>query len=132
VVSNTEEAIALVNRLAPEHAGLALANAAAAARGVTNAGAVFVGHHASEAVGDYFAGPSHVLPTGGSARFASPLGVGDFLKRMSVIEYDAAAAARHAGDIAAIAEVEGLQGHGRSAQIRLDVPFEASKSRGNP
>jgi histidinol dehydrogenase len=118
VVDSIAEAVALVNRLAPEHAGIAVNDAAAVARGITNAGAVFVGHHASEAIGDYYAGPSHVLPTGGSARFASPLGVGDFLKRTSFIEYDAAAVARQADDIVALAEVEGLSGHGRSVASR--------------
>jgi histidinol dehydrogenase len=118
VVKTTEEAIALVNRLAPEHAGLALADAAARAPEVRHAGAVFVGHHASEAIGDYFAGPSHVLPTGGSARFASPLGVSDFLKRTSFIDYDAAAVARQADDIVRLASIEGLDGHGRSVAIR--------------
>jgi len=118
VVDSVAEAVALVNLLAPEHAGIAVEDAAAVARGITNAGAVFVGHHASEAIGDYYAGPSHVLPTGGSARFASPLGVGDFLKRTSFIEYDAAAVARQAEDIVALAEVEGLSGHGRSVAAR--------------
>jgi histidinol dehydrogenase len=118
VVEDAAAAIALVNRLAPEHAGIALANAAALADQVTAAGAVFVGHHASEAVGDYFAGPSHVLPTGGSARYASPLGVADFIKRTSFIEYDAAALAQQGDDIVALAEVEGLAGHGRSVSIR--------------
>jgi histidinol dehydrogenase len=122
VVESVAEAIALVNRLAPEHAGVALEDAAVAARGITNAGAVFVGHHASEAIGDYFAGPSHVLPTGGSARFASPLGVGDFLKRTSFIQYDAGAVARQADDIVALAGVEDLQGHGRSVEIRKRNP----------
>jgi histidinol dehydrogenase len=122
VVETVAEAVALVNRLAPEHAGLAVDDAAQVARGVTNAGAVFVGHHASEAIGDYFAGPSHVLPTGGSARFASPLGVGDFLKRTSFIEYDAAAVARQADDIVALANVEGLEGHGRSVAYRKGNP----------
>jgi histidinol dehydrogenase len=118
VVGTAAEAVVLINRLAPEHAGLALANAAALAGSVTHAGAVFVGHHASEAVGDYYAGPSHVLPTGGSARFASPLGVADFLKRTSFIEYDAAAVARHGADIVRLAEVEDLAGHGRSVALR--------------
>jgi histidinol dehydrogenase len=122
VVESVSAAVAMVNRLAPEHAGIAVENAREVARGVTNAGAVFVGHHASEAIGDYFAGPSHVLPTGGSARFASPLGVGDFLKRTSFIEYDAAAVARQADDIVALAEVEGLEGHGRSVAIRKGNP----------
>jgi histidinol dehydrogenase len=118
VVKDTGEAIALINRLAPEHAGLALQNAAALADQVTAAGAVFVGEYACESVGDYFAGPSHVLPTGGSARYASPLGVADFIKRTSFIEYDAAAIARQVDEIAALAEVEGLSGHARSVTIR--------------
>jgi len=122
VVESVAAAVALVNRLAPEHAGIAVDDAAVVARGITNAGAVFVGHHASEAIGDYFAGPSHVLPTGGSARFASPLGVGDFLKRTSFIQYDAAAVARQAEDIVALASVEDLDGHGRSVAIRKVNP----------
>jgi histidinol dehydrogenase len=118
VVATVDEAISMVNRLAPEHAGLALANAPTLAPRVTAAGAVFVGEHASEAVGDYFAGPSHVLPTSGSARYASPLGVADFVKRTSFIEYEASALSDQAEDIAALAEVEGLLGHGRSVSIR--------------
>jgi histidinol dehydrogenase len=117
VVRDGAEAAAVVSRLAPEHAGLALADAALHAPGVT-AGAVFIGHFASEAVGDYFAGPSHVLPTGGSARFSSPLGVGDFLKRTSTIEYSPAAIARDAPDIVRLAEAEGLSGHGRAVAVR--------------
>jgi histidinol dehydrogenase len=119
VVDTRDDAVALVNRLAPEHAGVALAGAPTIARAITHAGAVFVGHHASEAIGDYFAGPSHVLPTGGSARFASPLGVADFLKRTSFIEYSAEAVARHADDIVRLSEVEDLVGHGRSVAQRL-------------
>jgi histidinol dehydrogenase len=122
VVDSAADAVALVNQLAPEHAGVALEDASVVAPGITKAGAVFVGHHASEAIGDYFAGPSHVLPTGGSARFASPLGVGDFLKRTSFIEYDAGAVARQADDIVALAEVEGLSGHGRSVACRTKNP----------
>jgi histidinol dehydrogenase len=118
VVDDAETAIALVNRLAPEHAGIALADARVWADKVTAAGAVFVGESACEALGDYFAGPSHVLPTGGSARFSSPLGVGDFLKRTSFIEYDGAALARQADAIVRIAEVEGLSGHARSVLQR--------------
>jgi histidinol dehydrogenase len=118
VVDSVERAIALLNRLAPEHAGLALADARTWAARVTAAGAVFVGHAACEALGDYFAGPSHVLPTGGSARFSSPLGVGDFLKRTSFIDYDLAALRAQAPAIACLAEVEGLSGHGRSVLLR--------------
>jgi histidinol dehydrogenase len=118
VVASAAEAVALVNRLAPEHAGIALDDAARWAESVTAAGAIFVGHHASEAIGDYYAGPSHVLPTGGSARFASPLGVADFLKRTSIIEYSAEAVARHVDDITRLAGVEGLSGHARSVALR--------------
>ncbi len=118
VVDSPEAAIDVVNRLAPEHAGISLSNARALAERVTCAGAVFVGEHSPEPAGDYFAGPSHVLPTGGSARFSSPLGVADFLKRTSVIEYSAAALERQTDDILAIAAVEGLDGHGRSVAIR--------------
>jgi len=118
VVRTVETAVALVNRLAPEHAGLALADARKWAASITAAGAVFVGHEACEALGDYFAGPSHVLPTGGSARFSSPLGVGDFLKRTSFIDYDLAALRQQAPAIACLSEVEGLDGHGRSVLIR--------------
>jgi len=118
VVGDAEAAIAIVNRLAPEHAGIALADARSWAEKVTAAGAVFVGHEACEALGDYFAGPSHVLPTGGSARFSSPLGVGDFLKRTSFIEYDLAAVRRQAEAVACLAEVEGLSGHARSVLVR--------------
>lgn len=119
VVEDAASAVALVNRLAPEHAGIALADAATWANQVTAAGAVFVGDGACEALGDYFAGPSHVLPTGGSARFSSPLGVGDFLKRTSFVAYTPAALARQAQAIARIAEVEGLSGHARAVLHRV-------------
>jgi histidinol dehydrogenase len=84
----------------------------------TTSGAIFVGKYSSEAAGDYLAGANHVLPTGGAARYASPLGVRDFRKRTSVIEYTAEAAAAHAGPIATLATAEGLDGHGRSALMR--------------
>jgi histidinol dehydrogenase len=118
VVNDPATAIAIVNLLAPEHAGIALGDARAWAEKVTAAGAVFVGHDACEALGDYFAGPSHVLPTSGSARFSSPLGVGDFLKRTSFIEYNARAVRRQAEAVACLAEVEGLSGHARSVLLR--------------
>jgi histidinol dehydrogenase len=118
VVGNAKTAIAIVNQLAPEHAGIAMADARHWADQVTAAGAVFVGHEACEALGDYFAGPSHVLPTGGSARFSSPLGVGDFLKRTSFIEYDLAGVRRQAEAVVRLAEVEGLFGHARSVLLR--------------
>ncbi len=119
VVETAAQAVELLSQIAPEHAGVALDGAPTHADRVT-AGAVFVGHHASESVGDYMAGPSHVLPTGGSARFCSPLGVGDFLKRTSIIEYDQAALFSQIDDIVALAEVEGLSGHGRAVAARRE------------
>jgi histidinol dehydrogenase len=117
VVPDREAALRALNQIAPEHAGLALADARRLADRVV-AGAVFVGHHASEAVGDYFAGPSHVLPTGGSARYSSPLGVSDFVKRTSTIEYSAQALEEQIDDIVRLAAVEGLEGHGRAVLTR--------------
>ena len=119
VVDSTDEIVRIVNLLAPEHASLALRDARALAPQITTAGAVFIGAHTPESVGDYIAGPSHVLPTGGSARFASPLGVSDFIKRTSIIEYDAAALGAQADDIERIATVEDLFGHGRAVTIRV-------------
>ena len=119
VVDTAKKAVAIVNRLAPEHAELAMSDARALAEGVTTAGALFLGHDTPESVGDYLAGPSHVLPTGGSARFSSPLGVADFLKRTSVIEYDQAALDAQGPDIERIAEVEGLDAHARAVGIRI-------------
>jgi histidinol dehydrogenase len=117
VVRDREQALEVLNQIAPEHAGLALTDARRLADRVV-AGAVFVGHHASEAVGDYFAGPSHVLPTGGSARYSSPLGVADFVKRTSTIEYSAQALESQVDDIVRLAAVEGLDGHGRAVMAR--------------
>jgi histidinol dehydrogenase len=118
VADDDDDVVRMVNRLAPEHAELAVRDARALAARITTAGALFLGIHTPEPVGDYIAGPSHVLPTGGSARFASPLGVSDFVKRTSIIEYDAEALAAHADDIERLTEVEELHGHGRAVTIR--------------
>ena len=118
IVESIAAAVELANRFAPEHLELQCADARRVAAACTTAGAIFVGRYSSEAAGDYLAGGNHVLPTGGAARYASPLGVHDFRKRTSVIEYDAAAAAAHADAIAALAACEGLDGHGRSALLR--------------
>jgi histidinol dehydrogenase len=118
IVESIAAAVELANRFAPEHLELQCADARRVAAGCTAAGAIFVGRYSSEAAGDYLAGGNHVLPTGGAARYASPLGVHDFRKRTSLIEYDAAAAAAHADAIAALAACEGLDGHGRSALLR--------------
>ena len=119
VVSSFDEALALVDDYAPEHLELAVAGAEALAARVRHAGAIFVGAHSPEAAGDYLAGPNHVLPTGGSARHGSPLGVYDFVKHISVIRWSRADLERHWRDIARLAEVEGLEAHGRSAAIRF-------------
>jgi histidinol dehydrogenase len=118
VVPDDDELVRVMNLLAPEHAELALRRAKELAPRITSAGALFLGAYTPESVGDYIAGPSHVLPTAGSARFSSPLGVSDFLKRTSIIEYDAEALRRHSDDIERIAEVEGLHAHGRAVTIR--------------
>jgi histidinol dehydrogenase len=113
------EACAIADRIAPEHLELAVADPDALLPRIRHAGAIFVGHHASEALGDYCAGPNHVLPTGRTARFSSPLGVYDFQKRSSVLRISAAAA-RTLGPIAVtLAEGEGLVAHARSAGARL-------------
>lgn len=118
LVASVDEAIEYANRFAPEHLELQLTGAREIAMRCTTAGAIFVGAFTSEAAGDYLAGANHVLPTGGAARYASPLGVHDFRKRTSIVEYDAATAAAHADAIAALAACEGLDGHGRSALMR--------------
>jgi len=122
IVESIAAAIELANRFAPEHLELQCAEPRRVAAACTTAGAIFVGRYSSEAAGDYLAGGNHVLPTGGAARYASPLGVHDFRKRTQLIEYDAAAAAAHAGTIAALAACEGLDGHGRSALLRGGRP----------
>jgi histidinol dehydrogenase len=87
---------------------------------VRNAGAIFMGMHTPEALGDYTAGPNHVLPTGGTARFASPLGVYDFVKRTSLLSFSREALGRYGNASARFAEMEGLGGHGRSIRLRLE------------
>ena len=111
-------ALSLVNAFAPEHLELHLADAAALVPRVRGAGAIFVGARAATAFGDYAAGTNHVLPTGGSARFGQGLSVSDFVKRVGVVELDAAAAARLAGPVATIADAEGLRSHARSVRLR--------------
>ena len=118
-VASLDDAVELANRLAPEHLELMVAVPAALLARVRHAGAVFLGGHTPEVVGDYVAGPNHVLPTGGTARFASPLGAEDFVKRSSVIEYSPSGLAAAAPHLAALCRLEGLEGHGRAAELRL-------------
>jgi len=120
VVRDWVEAADLVNRLAPEHLQLMLAEPMAVFARIRHAGAVFLGRHCPEAVGDYIAGPNHVLPTGRTARFASGLAVFDFLKRTTWVQADAEALAKVGPAGVILAEAEGLQAHARSIALRLD------------
>ena len=120
VVVDVNEACALINELAPEHLEIVARDEEGIAAKVLHAGAIFFGAHTPEAVGDYFAGPNHVLPTGGAARFSSALGVHDFQRRSTVLRYTADEMRRSARMIAALAEAEGLRAHARSALIRTE------------
>jgi histidinol dehydrogenase len=119
-VRDLDEACTIADRIAPEHLELAVANPEALLRKLSNAGAIFLGHYSSEAIGDYCAGPNHVLPTARSARFSSPLGVYDFQKRSSVIGVSKAAAQVLGRTAMTLARGEGLAAHARSAQYRLN------------
>jgi histidinol dehydrogenase len=117
-VATLDDAVDLANRLAPEHLELLVRVPAALLPRVRHAGAVFVGGRTPEVVGDYVAGPSHVLPTAGTARFSSPLGTEDFVKRMSVIEYSQRGLDAALPHLRALTRAEGLAGHGRAAELR--------------
>jgi len=118
VVANVGEACEIVDELAPEHVQIVTGDDEAVAAKIRHAGAIFFGTYTPEAVGDYLAGPNHVLPTGGTARFSSALGVYDFVKRTSLLRYSEAAFRDVAESVAVLAEAEGLGGHARSALIR--------------
>jgi histidinol dehydrogenase len=119
IVNSLDEAIELVNLYAPEHVSLILRNATSYIQKIRYAGCICIGSGSPVALGDYIAGPSHVLPTGGSARFSSPLGVEDFLKVTNVIALDEAAGKELGPAAIAIAEAEGLKGHAQAIRIRL-------------
>jgi histidinol dehydrogenase len=114
-----EEAVELANQLAPEHLELLVADPERLLPSVRSAGAVFLGRFTPEVVGDYVAGPNHVLPTGGTARFASALSTEDFVKRLSVIEYSADGLRESAPHVAELSRLEGLHGHGVAAALRI-------------
>jgi histidinol dehydrogenase len=121
-VRDLDEACTLANRIAPEHLELAVADPEALLPKIRHAGAIFLGHHASESLGDYCAGPNHVLPTSRTARFSSALGVYDFQKRSSLIGVSRAGAQTLGRVAATLARAEGLEAHARSAEWRLDTP----------
>ena len=119
MVKKMTDAIGMANRIAPEHLELHIRDPFEVVGQIRNAGAVFVGDYTPEPVGDYMAGPNHVLPTAGTARFASALSVDNFIKKTSVIQYTEKAFRREAADIMRLAEIEGLGAHVRSVKIRL-------------
>ena len=119
VVDDLNAAIELANRIAPEHLELQISEPFESIGQIRNAGAVFLGHYTPEPIGDYIAGPNHVLPTAGTARFASALSVNHFIKKTSIIHYSKQAFKREAADVMRLAELEGLDAHARSIKIRL-------------
>ncbi len=119
VVEDLRQAIELANRIAPEHLELSVSKASSLAKGVKHAGAIFLGSYTPEAIGDYLAGPNHILPTAGTARFSSPLGVEDFIKRTNLIGFTQKALRRFEKDVKRFAEWEGLEGHYQSVRVRM-------------
>jgi histidinol dehydrogenase len=120
LVRNDREAAALADEIAPEHLHLACENAAALLEKISHAGAAFLGHYSPVAVGDYVAGPSHVLPTGGTARFASGLCANDFVRHTSVIHFTAGDLVDNAENIRQLTEKEGLTAHWKSVEVRIE------------
>ena len=119
VTADLDEAVETVNQLAPEHLEVITENAMELLGKIRHAGAIFIGRYSSEPVGDYFAGPNHVLPTNGTARFSSPLNVDDFQKKSSVIVYSEKALKANGAKIAKFARMEGLEAHARAVETRL-------------
>ncbi|URJ60559.1 histidinol dehydrogenase [Paenibacillus polymyxa] len=120
VVDTLEEGIHIVNRLAPEHLEIMTEQPMEHVGLIENAGAIFLGAYSSEPVGDYFAGPNHIIPTNGTARFSSPVDIDDFIKKSSMIYYSKEALLRNGETIMQLARHEGLEGHARAIQVRLD------------
>ncbi|MGD9245386.1 MAG: histidinol dehydrogenase [Desulfobacterales bacterium] len=120
VVPDIDAAVELSNKIAPEHLEIQIKDPFAVIGQIRNAGAVFLGDYTPEPVGDYIAGPNHVLPTAGTARFSSALSVDNFVKKTSLIHYSKQAFEREAGDIIRLAEIEGLDAHANAVKIRLD------------
>ncbi|HHW00161.1 MAG TPA: histidinol dehydrogenase [Clostridiaceae bacterium] len=118
IAGSVKEAVDIVNNIAPEHLELCVREPFSLLGEIKNAGAIFLGLYSSEPLGDYFAGPNHVLPTGGTARFFSPLNTGDFLKKSSVISYSREALEKVKDDIIRFAEAEGLTAHANAIQVR--------------
>jgi histidinol dehydrogenase len=131
LVDDMAQAVKLVNLFAPEHLSIMASNASALIPKIRNAGCIFIGENSPVVLGDYVAGPSHVLPTGGSARFGSPLGVSDFLKVTNIVALDKAAVRKLSQDAMVIAKAEGLDAHAQAVALRV-IASEAKQSRRSP
>lgn len=118
ITGTIDEALEIANNIAPEHLEVCVEEPFSLLPSIKNAGAIFLGNYSPEPLGDYFAGPNHTLPTSGTARFSSPLGVYDFVKRQSIISYSKKAFEKIASDVAAFADAEGLTAHANSIRIR--------------
>ena len=129
VTKNLAESMRIADEYAPEHLLLAVEDPETTSKSVQNAGAIFLGHYTPVAVGDYIAGPNHVIPTGGTARFFSPLSVDDFLKRTSFMKFEPPKLRELGADIVRLANVEGLSGHGASVELRLQKIRRARRER---
>ena len=127
IVRDLNNACELINLLAPEHLEIITKNAFSIFKKIKNAGAIFLGEYSCESVGDYIAGPSHCLPTGGSAKFSSGLTVMDFMKKISVISFNKKAFNKVAKDIIELADAEGLKAHGDAVRIRQDLSLRGTK-----
>lgn len=120
VTENLADAARLADEIAPEHLELAVRDSEELLKKIRNAGSVFLGYYTPEATGDYMAGANHTLPTGGTARFSSPLGVDDFIKKSQFIRFTPESLDSYAGDIAAFARAEGLTAHAESVEVRVN------------
>jgi histidinol dehydrogenase len=129
LTKSLDDSLALADEYAPEHLVLAVDNPELASKSILNAGAIFMGHYTPAAVGDYLAGPNDILPAGGTARFDSPLGVDDFLKRTSFVKFEPPKLRELGAEAVRLAEVEGLSGHGTSVELRLQKIRRARRER---
>ena len=120
IAETMEDALDAVNEIASEHLEILTANPFEIMTKVRNAGAIFMGEYSSEPLGDYFAGPNHILPTNGTAKFFSPVSVDDFIKKTSIISYSREALEKVHEDIEAFAESEGLTAHANSIKVRFE------------
>ncbi|RCX18490.1 histidinol dehydrogenase [Fontibacillus phaseoli] len=131
LVDSVEAGIGVINKLAPEHFELIVEEPMAYLGLIENAGAIFLGPYSSEPVGDYFAGPNHIIPTNGTARFSSPVDVDDFIKKSSLIYYSKEALLQNGATIVELARREGLEGHARAIEIRLLKEGKAGTNNDN-